>query len=263
MCVMLWRLIYRLLYYIWYSVCRLRYWHGRDVHSPQVFDLVENVFQVPYTYYIYKRIENRRGQLIRSQERIHVKDFGTGRDRMAKVSRLVLESSESSEAAQLLHKLCVYRNPNTILELGTQVGLTTSYLASAAPKAVVHTIEGAPEVAAVAKKTFDLIPVSNVKQHVGNIDDQLPNLLSRVGQLDFVFMDANHTYDATMRYFGWIKKHLTERSIVVIDDIHWSPEMGRAWDEIRKEKPVTSSIDCYDFGILLFESHLERKTYVF
>lgn len=42
--------------------------------------------------------------------------------------------------------------PETILELGTSLGITTSYLSLAKPDARLVTLEGAGEVAAVASK---------------------------------------------------------------------------------------------------------------
>ena len=47
----------------------------------------------------------------------------------------------------------------------------------------------------------------------------------------------------------------------MIDDIHHSPEMERAWHEIQAMKEVTSTIDCYHVGLVFFNKHYIRKDY--
>ena len=46
--------------------------------------------------------------------------------------------------------------PATILELGTSLGITTSYLSLAKPDARLITMEGSKEIADVAKKILEI-----------------------------------------------------------------------------------------------------------
>ena len=41
-----------------------------------------------------------------------------------------------------------------IIELGTSFGISTMYMAASCPEAVVYTIEGCPETAAIAEQNF-------------------------------------------------------------------------------------------------------------
>ena len=81
-------------------------------------------------------------------------------------------------------------------------------------------------------------------------------------KIDFLFMDANHRLEPTLQYFSWLKDCLHDKSIVVVDDIHHSPQMNKAWQELKKQEQVSSSIDCYAFGILFFDPHYLKRHYI-
>jgi hypothetical protein len=54
----------------------------------------------------------------------------------------------------------------------------------------------------------------------------------------------------------------TENTIFVFDDIYWSTEMKKAWDEISARPEVTISIDLYDLGIIFFRNNQEKQHFV-
>ena len=51
-----------------------------------------------------------------------------------------------------------------------------------------------------------------------------------------VFIDGNHSEDATIRYFEESIKYSDQKTILIFDDIHWSSGMEKAWDYIRKSQ---------------------------
>eukprot|EP00897_Mesotaenium_endlicherianum_P000695 jgi/Mesen1/10626/ME000893S10079 len=87
--------------------------------------------------------------------------------------------------------------------MGTSLGVTTAYLAAAGNNARIITMEGAGEVAALAKKNFEKLQISNAEMLEGNFDDTLPGLLDREKRLDFVFIDGNHRYEPTANIAGY------------------------------------------------------------
>lgn len=145
----------------------------------------------------------------------------------------------------------------SIAELGTSFGINTLYLAP--PQAEVTTFEGSPEIADMAKLTFELAQAKNIRIVEGNIDTTLPAFLQTARKLDFIFMDANHRYAPTMTYFERLLARIHENSIIVLDDIHYSPEMERAWNLIKKHKLVYGSADLYRCGILFFDPSLNKQ----
>jgi predicted O-methyltransferase YrrM len=97
---------------------------------------------------------------------------------------------------------------------------------------------------------------------VGNFDLHLDRTLEKFDKIDFVFFDGNHREEATMSYFGQVLPKLHPDSILVIDDIHWSKGMHRAWEEIKKNEKVSITIDLFQFGIVLFKQDIAKENFI-
>ena len=115
------------------------------VHSPFVFDLIVDVFENENSYYSFPAVELIRKKLLLTKRTLTVEDMGAGsrvfKSNQRKIKDIVKYSAQKPKYAQLLFKLVNYYQPNTILELGTSLGLTTAYLAKARKKAKVYTLD--------------------------------------------------------------------------------------------------------------------------
>ncbi|MBF8964551.1 class I SAM-dependent methyltransferase [Pontibacter sp. FD36] len=239
-----------------YLLYRLRAFKLHGVHSPFVFDLYHHVIRHDGDYYAYPLIEDLRASLLFEDRTIPVTDFGAGpkaglkKDR--KISYIARTSAKPAKYAQLLFRLVAHFRPGTVFDLGTSLGLTSSYLAMGNKQASVYTFEGCPSIAAEAKVNFEKLGLRHVQQVIGNLDDTLPQQLQEVKQLDFVFFDGNHRYEPTMRYFeACLSKH-HEHSVFVVDDLYWSAEMKQAWQEIKKHPQVCQTVDLFYIGLVFF-----------
>jgi len=135
-------------------------------------------------------------------------------------------------------------------------------MAQANPSASIHTFEGSAAIAAIAHENFEALKARNITIVEGNIDEKLGPLLEQVSQVDLAYMDANHRYEPTLRYFEQLLPHLHQKSIVVVDDIHWSAEMNRAWQVLKDRSEVSLSLDLFEGGILFFDPALQKEHYV-
>ena len=242
---------------------------GEGIHSPYLFHIVRFLMRDTNSYYCFADIERRRAMLKACEDVLDVVDFGLkGAKEGAHVSRRVCDIAkthlESPRVGQLLFRLALFmgqeqKRPLHILELGTSLGITTAYLASADSRNAVVTLEGSEAVLNVAKGVWKTLKLENIEWHTGNIDDTL-YIHARDG-LDIAYVDANHTYEATKRYVGYLLPRMAEKGIIVIDDIHYSEEMERAWNEIKADSRVTSSMDLYHIGLLFVDSHYLKRHY--
>jgi precorrin-6B methylase 2 len=154
------------------------------------------------------------------------------------------------------------RNGLMIVELGTSLGVTTAYLAAADSRNKVVTLEGCEAVAAVAKENWKRLNISNIECVVGEITvDSLQLAVDGWRGIDVAFIDANHTYTSTCKYFDVLAGKVHEKSVIVVDDIHHSKEMEQAWKAICADARVTSTIDLYQMGLVFFDKHYWRRNY--
>jgi predicted O-methyltransferase YrrM len=231
------------------------------VHSPFIFNLITNVIEEQTPYYKYGLIEQVRQLLLKTNKSVFVNNCGTGKSGTKKIASIVKKSTKPKTYAQVLFRLVNFSKAKNILELGTSFGLTTMYLAAPNSRSRVETIEACKEIAEYAKLSFTRAGFDNIKLHIDTIDNCLPEVLSGFDKLDFVFFDANHTKEATLNYFYQCLPKTHSKTIFVFDDIYWSKEMTDAWKEIIHNEKIIVSIDMFTYGIILFDTELQKENY--
>lgn len=233
---------------------------GYGIHSPYLFNIARTILTSHEPYYAFLPIEQLRREYLSSDQTVYVEDYGTGQSGTRRVCDIAAQSLMPREEAQLLMRLAVMMDAKEMVELGTCLGISSAYMASVGTKAHLTTFEGAPEVAALAKKGWETLGLRNIDCIVGNIDDTLPTF-SPARPIDMAFIDANHTGEALLSYFDKIAHHLTSSSIVVLDDIHCSRSMEAAWREICRRPDVTATMDLYSMALVFFDKNFEKRTY--
>lgn len=245
----------------------LRYWiraensRGHGVHSPFVYRLIRDVLMDRGHYYAYTSIESRRAKMERDSTPIEILDLGAGKKglRQSTIKAVTRRTSKSQKLGRLLFRLSNYFQPSTILELGTSMGISAAYLYAGHCRSQLYTLEGAPAVADRARELFNDLGYEGITTITGNFDDTLVPLLQRIGKVDMVYMDGNHRLAPTLRYFRELLPHLTEESVVIMDDIHWSEEMEAAWDEVRNHPSVRCTVDLFFIGLVFFSPSFKEK----
>jgi predicted O-methyltransferase YrrM len=236
---------------------------GHGIHSPFVYDFVRNVLNDKRNFYAYQQVEALRKQMVLNKTIIEVEDFGAGsavnKTNQRSIASIARHAVKSKKLAQLLFRIVNYYQPETILELGTSLGISTAYMALANPRARVVTAEGSVAIAAQAQKNFQSLHLSSVEQVTGNFDVTLPPILKTLPHLDLAFIDGNHRYEPTLQYFNQLLPSLHNNSIVIFDDIHWSAGMEKAWHAIQENRAVTLSIDLFFIGLVFFSDQFKVK----
>lgn len=250
----------------------LRYWltaangKGHGVHSPFVFEFITCVLNDKRRFYAFDGIEKIRTQLLSNHSTIEIQDFGAGsrvaKTNTRKISDIAKGSLKPAKYSLLLFRMIDYYGPSQIMELGTSLGITTAYLASANTNAKVTTFEGSATIAQIARQNHGSLGLANISLLEGNFDDQLPKWLAHNKKVDFAFIDGNHAYKPTIAYFEALLDVVEDHSILVFDDIHWSREMEAAWAQISAHPRVTLSIDLFFIGIVFFRKEFAQKQQV-
>jgi predicted O-methyltransferase YrrM len=213
-------------------------------------------------------LHRARLEYLADRTRIFPHDLGAGhhgwkkREGRRRISSIARHSSGHPKYHRLLCRLARQYEPSVILETGTALGLGTLALALGAPRARVYTLEGDPALATRARHLFEHHSLRNITLLEGLFAEKLPEVLAREEKIDLAFHDGHHEEEATLRYFGMLLPRLHNNSVVVLDDIHWSKGMLRAWERIRGHERVSLTINLFRMGILFFEPSLPKKTLV-
>ena len=179
-----------------------------------------------------------------------------------KVGDIAKYALTPAKFSRLLFRLIKEFKPSNIVELGTSLGINTLYLSLASPHTTIYTFEGSPKIVEIAEGTFKQSTADNIELVKGDIDDTLFEKLPKIDHVGLVYMDANHRYEPTMHYFNRLEPYMDENSLVIMDDIYWSKEMTKAWNELRALPEVTLSIDLFEAGILCFKKELTKSHFV-
>jgi predicted O-methyltransferase YrrM len=236
---------------------------GHGIHSPFVFDFVLNVLNNGRKYHPPAAIETIRRRLLKDVRTIEIRDPGAGsrveNTARRKIGSIARSALKPKKYAELLYRLCRHYQPGTIVELGTSLGITTSYMAVANADSKLTTIEGVPAIAALAEDHFVTLDLKNISLVAGNFDEVLPQVLHGASTVGLAYIDGNHRYEPTMNYFRQLLSVADADSIFVFDDIHWSKEMERAWEEIRQHPSVQYTIDIFFLGFVFFKKEFKVK----
>ncbi len=237
-----------------------------SVHSPFVFKLLTEGVYVKNKEPEFEKIETVRNRLLRDDRLINVSDLGAGssfdgRLKSRSISEIAHKFAKSPAHCRFLFRLTRHLKPATMIELGTSLGISAMYQSAGNGTAKLFTLEGCPETANIARENFRNNNYYSINCITGNFDETLPVLLEDLKNVDYTYIDGNHTYTATLRYFQLLKFYCHRNSVIIFDDIYWSDEMQQAWQEIKSDKDVTISLDFYQFGIVFFNKDFTPQSF--
>ncbi|MEO9802118.1 MAG: class I SAM-dependent methyltransferase [Reichenbachiella sp.] len=246
----------------------LRYW---------LLAVDEHSLQSPFVYEVYSKalcpskrkeiadpsIEEIRKKLQRERRSIEANTLGSGSSMTAsnakKMSKIARSGISNRRQSEILVNLVETMKYKTVLELGTSLGLNAIYLSQSKGVQKVVTVEGNDKLAAEANKYIIELKAPHVKLVKSDIDKYLEDNKEK---FDLIYIDANHTYEATLRYFALSSKILSHQGTIVIDDINWSKEMCKAWMNIVANSTDQLTIENHNIGIVFANRTTPNKHYV-
>jgi predicted O-methyltransferase YrrM len=235
--------------------------HG--VHSPFVFDLVTQCFYNKKVYPEYAILKKYRDSLLQNKKTIEVLDFGAGsrvfKSNTRQIAKIAKTAGISPKRAALLFRMVRYFQPESILEIGTSLGLATASISLGNTKATITTLEGCANTANECRLQFQKFSLNNVDIINTEFSSYFKSSNFQLSTFDFIYFDGNHSKKATLEYFELLLPTITNNSVWIFDDIHWSQDMEEAWESIRNHVKVTVTIDTFQWGIVFFRKEQEKE----
>lgn len=243
-------------------------WHSKNehgVHSPFVFDLVTKCFYDNSKKEAYPVLRNYRKALLRNTNTIEVTDFGAGskvfRSNTRQIAKIAQTAGITPKRAELLYRVARYFQPQSVLEIGTSLGMATAALSLGNETAKITTVEGCKNTSAVAQNQFEAFDLNNIEAVTAEFSTYLETA-AKSCNWDLIYFDGNHSKKATLAYFDLLLPGATNDSVWIFDDIHWSAEMEEAWETIRKNPKVTVTIDTFQWGFVFFRAEQQKEDFV-
>lgn len=233
-----------------------------DVHSPFIYDFTVNVLNARKQKPAYHAIELVRSQMLSSNVLIDVLPLGaTSNQNISKqpLKKLTKNTSKSAKYGELLERICGYINPVYAIEIGTSVGISTLYQAHGIKNGYLVALEGNPKSIEIAKYNAEKLGLQNIQFIEGLFENTLPEVVSQLPQIDYVFFDGNHSITATLQYFEWCISKAHENTVFIFDDIRWSDDMQLAWKKICNHEKVTVTLDLFFLGIVFFRPNQAKE----
>ncbi len=238
--------------------------HG--VHSPFVFLLLTKCWYDKKHKAEYTVLNEYRKTLLRDTNTIEVSDFGAGskifKSNIRKVSAIAATAGISQKRAELLFRVVQYYQPKTILEIGTSLGLATSAMAMANPKAKITTLEGCANTMSECELLLQKFDFKNVNCITAEFESYFSSLDFQLLTFDFIYFDGNHSKKATLRYFHHLLSTISNDTVWIFDDIHWSSEMEEAWEVIKQHPKVRVTIDSFQWGFVFFRKEQVKQHFI-
>jgi predicted O-methyltransferase YrrM len=227
-----------------------------DLQSPFAYAFARETLDDRRWYYVFSEAEALRDTWKRDKRAIDTLDLGAGgRGGRRKVADLARHSATPPLFCRWLFHIVRFVRPERMLEMGTSLGVSALYQSAAARSARFITLEGCPQTAGLARKTFDRMHCP-VDLRQGAFDDLLPEALADLERLDYLFLDGDHSRAGTLRYLEQCLRYTHNETVWVIADIHWSDEMEKAWKDIQAFPGVTMTVDLFGLGVVFFRREL-------
>jgi len=235
----------------------------RSVHSPWLYQLYESLRNPDALKdSAITKIAFLHGQLRVDNTPLIFDEIGS-REGLIKstVSSVYKRTASSVRDAEMIAELASQFNGKTILEMGTAFGTTSLAMHFAARKSRIITLEGVPEIADIAQENFNKYEANNVALKIGRFADTLPQVISDEKELALVFIDGHHSRKPTIEYLEMIVPALSEKAIVVLDDIYYSRDMRQCWSELQQHWAFQVKMDFFRFGLLIKNADLSRESF--
>ena len=236
------------------------------VHSPFVFTLITKCFYDKKSKHEYLVLKKYRKSLLENKSTIEVTDFGAGskvfKSNSREISKIAETAGISSKRAELLFRVTNYFQPKHILEIGTSLGLATAALSLGNKNSEITTLEGCENTIGIAKNQLQTINRSTVKFINTEFSAYLKNTKLKSQFFDLIYFDGNHQKQATLDYFEALLPTITNDTVWIFDDIHWSKEMEEAWKIIQKHPKVTVTIDTFQWGFVFFRREQPKEHFI-
>ncbi len=221
-----------------------------QVHSPFVYDFVENVLEDKRQYYFFKTIEQYRKLIFKDSRPVKGKQQRT-------IGALAGAKGIDKATGQLLFRLVHHYKPSAALLIGTFPGIAALYQSTPSYKMPVAALEADNTIAPSLQHYFKEIGAKNVHLQVGELDFLTTAFVQRPSQLPYIYIKELPSKEVVKRL---LSKCTADGCLVVENPYESSPRLS-LWNWIKENEVVTLTIDTYSLGLVFFRKEQKEKAH--
>lgn len=241
------------------------YWNAKTIyqlHSPEAYNIYQGMLK-NHHFPKEEQIKKWWKRLSRNHLSIGQNSYGAGsvKSNNTTLSKISRTSSSPDKQSKKIAKLVYHLGLNSLLELGTNLGKTTAYIATLNPSTEIATVEGHPIIFDRAKIFFSSLNLDNITAYNMVFDEFIDSQEKLILQTECFYFDGDHSYESTLRYFKKILNP-SRNTVFIFDDIYWSKEMTQAWMEVIDLCGDVLALDFYSFGVVLSNPGKYKKQYL-
>jgi len=231
---------------------------GHGVHSPFVYRLITKVIEERSPYYRFDDIESLRKRLLQRNDLIALPRKGTTSE--YPISVIAAREAIRSKQGKLLFRLANYFQPQSILQAGPTMGLSTLYLTSYRPDVKCVSLESIPAYASISQWVYEQAARTSIDVRVGEYAETLPPVLKDMQTIDLAYFNIRSALSAA-RLFAACLTHIQPGSVFIFKGIKANKAMGRFWKAVCAHPQVTVTLDLHSVGIVLFNRKWHKRDY--
>tara|TARA_B100001250_G_scaffold412827_1_gene445103 strand:+ start:28 stop:855 length:828 start_codon:yes stop_codon:yes gene_type:complete len=214
---------------------------------------------------IFEKCEDYRQSLLEDAALISYDIFGSQKKKS--VSEICKKASSQPIWAQFLFLLVRKTDSPNVLEIGTNLGVSGSYILSALRNkkdSKFITMEGLSSLCKIANTHFESLNTGVYYEVIeGLYKHTLPIILNKKIKFNIFFIDGNHNKKDTLSYFNSLKSIMSFPAIIIFDDINWSIDMQSLWKAVTEDKDVSYAIDFFKLGVLIIDDSIKTSSPIF
>lgn len=233
------------------------------IHSPYVFNFVDICLNQKIDASAKKKLNEYRTTLFTDNKEYIFDTFGAGSKHKSKISNikdLAKKAGTKGKYWDLMYKISKHYKPNSMLELGTNLGLGTIAFKLGHPSVNLDTIEGSKVLYEINLKNLGHTFDNKINLYYSTFETFLDQ--NKNTKYDIVFIDGDHTSNKLFLHLEKVLNHIHSETIIIIDDIRWSEDMLDGWKQIVTDKRFNLTIDLFKIGIIIPKKNKEKEHFI-
>jgi len=241
------------------------YRKGHGIHSEYIYRFLEQAVYVKARFSHFEKMQKLRNELKKNETCLDREHWGAGSQKLsekkASVKDIYRVSSSPVWKSELYFRMLNYLKVKHVLELGTNLGITSLTLSGLGKNVEIDTVEGSKSLYEFAKESAKKLSIENIRFHHSSFEDYL-NTEQNIKNLEAVIIDGNHRGDALTKYVDFFIQYCPHLQIIIADDITWSKDMYEHWKKLSTRLPEGwIHLDFYYVGILLKTPLMQKSVY--